>query len=52
MVLAAEFSAQLRMISESDAARVKPFTLPGRVLPTHLQDIADLPRKGLAMPMR
>jgi 3-dehydroquinate synthase len=39
MVLAAEFSAQLGMIAESDARRVKAH-LATAGLPTHLQDIA------------
>ena len=39
MVLAAEFSAQLGMIGESDAQRVKTH-LAAVGLPTHLQDIA------------
>jgi 3-dehydroquinate synthase len=39
MVLAAEFSAQLGMIAESDALRVKTH-LATAGLPTHLQDIA------------
>src|SRR4030081_3038180 len=39
MVLAAEFSAQLGMIAESDALRVKTH-LAAAGLPTHLQDIA------------
>src|ERR1700716_4241442 len=39
MVLAAEFSAQLGMIAESDALRVKTH-LADAGLPTHLQDIA------------
>src|SRR6476646_674090 len=47
MVLAAEFSAQLGMISESDAARVKRH-LAEVGLPTHLQDIAGFAQEGLA----
>src|SRR5258708_7301115 len=47
MVLAAEFSAQLGMISESDAARVRRH-LAGVGLPTHLQDIAGFAQEGLA----
>src|SRR5512143_663810 len=39
MVLAAEFSAKLGMISEADAARIERH-LAGAGLPTHLQDIA------------
>src|ERR1700723_1540110 len=46
MVLAAEFSAQLGMISESDAARVRRH-LAGVGLPTHLQDIAGFAQEGL-----
>src|ERR1700677_3125753 len=46
MVLAAEFSAQLGMISESDAARVERH-LAGAGLPTHLQDIAGFAQEGL-----
>src|SRR6266851_2708293 len=46
MVLAAEFSAQLGMISESDAARVKHH-LAEVGLPTHLQDIAGFTQEGL-----
>jgi 3-dehydroquinate synthase len=46
MVLAAEFSAQLGMISESDAARVKHH-LAAAGLPTHLQDIAGFAQEGL-----
>src|ERR1700722_13233092 len=46
MVLAAEFSAQLGMISESDAARVKRH-LAGVGLPTGLQDIAGFAQQGL-----
>src|SRR6476659_1738315 len=47
MVLAAEFSAQLGMISEADAARVKRH-LAEVGLPTHLQDIAGFAQEGLA----
>src|ERR1700738_2957544 len=47
MVLAAEFSAQLGMISESDAARVERH-LASVGLPTHLQDIAGFTQEGLA----
>lgn len=47
MVLAAEFSAQLGMIPESDAARVKRH-LAEVGLPTHLQDIAGFAQEGLA----
>src|SRR5712675_365200 len=47
MVLAAEFSAQLGMISESDAGRVKHH-LAEVGLPTHLQDIAGFTQEGLA----
>src|SRR5258706_1875719 len=46
-VLAAEFSAQLGMISESDAARVRRH-LAEVGLPTHLQDIAGFAHEGLA----
>jgi 3-dehydroquinate synthase len=46
MVLAAEFSAQLGMISSSDAARVQHH-LAGVGLPTHLQDIAGFAQEGL-----
>src|SRR5450631_2839970 len=45
-VLAAEFSAQLGMISESDAARVRHH-LAEVGLPTHLQDIAGFTQEGL-----
>ncbi len=45
-VLAAEFSAQLGMINESDAARIRHHL--ARVgLPTHLQDIAGFAQEGL-----
>jgi 3-dehydroquinate synthase len=47
MVLAAEFSAQLGMIGQSDAARVEHH-LAGVGLPTHLQDIAGFAQEGLA----
>src|SRR6202790_2663060 len=47
MVLAAEFSAELGMISESDAARVSRH-LAEVGLPTHLQDIAGFAQEGLA----
>ena len=47
MVLAAEFSAELGMIAESDAARVKRH-LAEVGLPTHLQDIAGFAQEGLA----
>jgi 3-dehydroquinate synthase len=47
MVLAAEFSAQLGMISEADAARVERH-LAAVALPTHLQDIAGFTQEGLA----
>jgi 3-dehydroquinate synthase len=47
MVLAAEFSAQLGMISEPDAARVERH-LASVGLPTHLQDIAGFAQEGLA----
>jgi 3-dehydroquinate synthase len=47
MVLAAEFSAQLGMIGEQDAARVRHH-LAEVGLPTHLQDIAGLTQEGLA----
>jgi 3-dehydroquinate synthase len=46
MVLAAEFSAQLGMISESDAARVERH-LAGAGLPTRLRDIAGFAQEGL-----
>ena len=47
MVLAAEFSAKLGMISADDAARVeRHLTAVG--LPTHLQDIAGFAQEGLA----
>ncbi|MDP1864801.1 MAG: 3-dehydroquinate synthase, partial [Bradyrhizobium sp.] len=47
MVLAAEFSAQLGMIPEADAARIKRH-LAEVGLPTHLQDIAGFAQEGLA----
>jgi 3-dehydroquinate synthase len=47
MVLAAEFSAQLGMISQTDAARVERH-LASVGLPTHLQDIAGFAQEGLA----
>jgi 3-dehydroquinate synthase len=47
MVLAAEFSAQLGMIAESDAMRVRHH-LAEVGLPTHLQDIAGFAQEGLA----
>ena len=47
MVLAAELSAQLGMIAESDAARVRHH-LAEVGLPTHLQDIAGFAQEGLA----
>ncbi len=47
MVLAAEFSASLGMIAQSDAARVKNH-LAEVGLPTHLQDIAGFSQEGLA----
>src|SRR5436309_9498073 len=47
MVLAAEFSAELGMISESDAARVRRH-LAEVGLPTHLQDIAGFAQEGLS----
>src|ERR1700761_8357439 len=47
MVLAAEFSASLGMIPDSDAARVKRH-LAEVGLPTHLQDIAGFAQEGLA----
>jgi 3-dehydroquinate synthase len=46
MVLAAEFSAQLGMISSSEAARVQHH-LADAGLPTHLQDIAGFSQEGL-----
>ncbi|MEA2921255.1 MAG: 3-dehydroquinate synthase [Bradyrhizobium sp.] len=47
MVLAAELSAQLGMIGESDAERVRRH-LAEVGLPTHLQDIAGFAQEGLA----
>jgi 3-dehydroquinate synthase len=47
MVLAAEFSASLGMVPQSDAARVKRH-LADVGLPTHLQDIAGFAQEGLA----
>jgi 3-dehydroquinate synthase len=47
MVLAAELSAELGMIGESDAIRVKRH-LAEVGLPTHLQDIAGFAQEGLA----
>jgi 3-dehydroquinate synthase len=47
MVLAAEFSAQLGMIGQADAFRVKHH-LAEVGLPTHLQDIAGFSQEGLA----
>jgi 3-dehydroquinate synthase len=47
MVLAAEFSAKLGMISGQDAARVQRH-LAEAGLPTHLQDIAGFAQEGLA----
>ena len=47
MVLAAELSAELGMIPESDATRVKRH-LAEVGLPTHLQDIAGFAQEGLA----
>jgi len=47
MVLAAEFSAQLGMISPADAARIERH-LASVGLPTHLQDIAGFAQEGLA----
>src|ERR1700694_1875378 len=46
MVLAAEFSAQLGMIGQSDATRVTRH-LAEVGLPTHLQDIAGFAQEGL-----
>jgi 3-dehydroquinate synthase len=46
-VLAAEFSAQLGMIGEQDALRVRHH-LAEAGLPTHLQDIAGFAQEGLA----
>ncbi|HAO40234.1 MAG TPA: 3-dehydroquinate synthase [Afipia sp.] len=47
MVLAAEFSARLNMISASDAARVQRH-LASVGLPTKVQDIAGFQQEGLA----
>src|SRR5215510_13707839 len=47
MVLAAEFSAKLGIISEADAVRVERH-LASVGLPTHLQDIAGFTQEGLA----
>lgn len=47
MVLAAEFSAQLGMISTDDAARIARH-LSAVGLPTRLQDIAGFTQEGLA----
>src|SRR5437762_4565150 len=47
MVLAAEFSTQLGMIGEQDAARITHH-LADAGLPTHLQDIAGFAQEGLA----
>src|SRR6202166_1844883 len=47
MVLAAELSAQLGMIAETDAMRVKHH-LAEVGLPTHLHDIAGFAQEGLA----
>src|SRR5439155_656629 len=47
MVLAAEFSAQLGMVGEQDAARIRRH-LAEVGLPTHLQDIAGFAQEGLA----
>jgi 3-dehydroquinate synthase len=47
MVLAAELSAELGMISGQDAARVQRH-LADAGLPTHLQDIAGFAQEGLA----
>ncbi len=47
MVLAADLSAQLGMIGQSDAARVSHH-LAEVGLPTHLQDIAGFAQEGLA----
>jgi 3-dehydroquinate synthase len=46
MVLAAELSAQLGMIAETDATRVQRH-LADAGLPTHLQDIAGFAQEGL-----
>jgi 3-dehydroquinate synthase len=47
MVLAAELSAELGMISQSDAIRIERH-LAEVGLPTHLQDIAGFAQEGLA----
>src|SRR6185437_9552191 len=47
MVLAAEFSAQLGIIADADAARVQRH-LSSVGLPTRLQDIAGFAQEGLA----
>ena len=47
MVLAAELSAQLGMITESDVVRIKNH-LAAVGLPTHLRDIAGFAQEGLA----
>src|SRR6202162_4541776 len=47
MVLAAEFSAQLGMISQADAVRIERH-LASVGLRTHLQDIAGFAQEGLA----
>jgi 3-dehydroquinate synthase len=47
MVLAAELSAELGMIGQSEAIRVKTH-LAEVGLPTHLQDIAGFAQEGLA----
>lgn len=47
MVLAAEFSASLGMISPGDADRIQRH-LAAAGLPTHLQDIAGFTQEGLA----
>src|SRR5206468_10022887 len=47
MVLAAEFSARLGMVSQGDAARVEHH-LASVGLPTHLQDIAGFAQEGLS----
>jgi 3-dehydroquinate synthase len=47
MVLAAEFSAQLGMISPLDVSRIRHH-LAAVGLPTHLQDIAGFAQEGLA----
>ena len=47
MVLAAEFSAQLGMIADADAARIKHH-LAAAGLPTHLQDIAGFSQEKIS----